>query len=91
MKKFLLILALLPTLALAQHYHHYPHQHHRPYWQYSGGTWNWIVPALIGGVIVHEITRQPQPSTVIVEEKCTPWREIQRPDGIIYRERTCTQ
>jgi len=91
MKKFLLILALLPTLAFAQHYHHYPHQHQRPYWQYSGGTWNWIVPAVIGGVIVHEITRQPQPSTIIVEEKCTPWREIQTPDGKIYRERTCTQ
>ena len=91
MKKFLAILLLLPTLALAQHYHHH---NHRPHWQYSGGTWNWMVPALIGGIVVYEASKQPAPQPIIIQqqqpqENCTPWTEVQTPDGRIYRERTC--
>ena len=33
------------------------------------------------------------PQTVYTERQpvCTEWREIQNSDGVIYRERTCTQ
>jgi hypothetical protein len=91
MKKFLLILALIPFLAQAQHYHHH---NHRPHWRYSGGTWNWMVPALIGGIVVYEASKQPAPQPIIIQqqqpqENCTPWTEVQTPDGRIYRERTC--
>ena len=90
MKKFLAILLLLPTLALAQHYHHHNHQ---PHWRYSGGSWNWMVPALIGGIVVYEASKQPAPQPIIIQqqpqENCTPWTEVQTPDGRIYRERTC--
>ena len=92
MKKLLLVLALLlPTLAFAQHYHHH---NHRPHWRYQNGGWSWMVPAVIGGVVVYEIAKQ-QPPTVVIQqpptqpEVCGPWTEVQTPDGKIYRERTC--
>jgi hypothetical protein len=34
---------------------------------------------------------QRQPVIVQLQENCTPWKEIQTPDGQTYRERTCTQ
>jgi len=92
MKKLLLILALLPTFAFAQHYHHH---NHRPHWRYQGGNWHWMVPAIIGGVVVYEATKQPAPQPPIViqqtqtTETCGPWTEVQTPDGKTYRERTC--
>ena len=93
MKKLLLALVLiLPTLALSQHYHH----NHRPHWRYQNGGWSWMVPAVIGGVVVYEIAKQ-QPPTVVIQqpptqpETCGPWTEVQTPDGKIYRERTCTK
>ena len=95
MKKLLLILALFPTLALAQHYHH--HNHHRPHWRYSGGAWNWMVPAIVGGVVVYEVSKQQQqvvvqqPVIVQPAQNCSPWTETQNPDGTITRTRTCSQ
>jgi len=90
MKKLFFILALLlPTLAFAQHFHHY---HPKPHWRYQGGNWHWMVPALIGGIVVYEATKQPQPQPIIIQqtqEVCGPWTEVQTPDGKIYRERTC--
>ena len=91
MKKLLLVLALLPTLALAQHYHR---GFEGPHWRYQGGNWNWMVPAIVGGVVVYEVTKPPQPIVIqqtVPVETCTAWTEIQQPDGKIYRERTCTK
>ena len=93
MKKLLFILALFPTLVFAQHYHH---GFQGPHWRYSGGNWNWMVPAIVSGVIVYEVSKTQQQQPIIIQqtqpmETCTAWKEIQTPDGKIYRERTCTQ
>jgi hypothetical protein len=60
-------------------------------------AWNWMVPAIIGGAIVYEASRQTQPpQTVIIQQQsvdtnCSPWTETQNPDGTITRTRTCTK
>jgi len=103
MKKILIALFLaavtLPTLA--QHYNHYNHyryHNHRVY-HHGSGT-HWVAPLIIGGIVGAAIAHRPvQTDTVIVQpqpiyvpqESCTLWREVQTPDGRIYRERTCTQ
>ena len=103
MKKILISLALLMVTvpALAQHWrhgHHGPYGHARYYGHY--GHNNWVAPLIIGGVVGAVIANRPaQADTVIVQqqpvyvpqESCTPWKEVQTPDGRIYRERTCTQ
>jgi hypothetical protein len=96
MKRILLILALTASgTAFAQH-NHYGHG----YWRHDGrGGWGWVAPAVIGGVIVYEATRPPvvvqQPAPVIIQQQpgpiCSPWTEVQNPDGTITRTRTCTQ
>ena len=94
MKKLLLILALLPTLALAQHYHR---GFEGPHWRYQGGNWNWMVPAIVSGVVVYEVAKQQQqvviqqPVVVQPVQNCSPWLETQNPDGTITRTRTCSQ
>lgn len=100
MKKFLITFCLIaltvPAFASGPHGgfdgRHYTHGH----WRHSHGHWEWVVPAIIGGVIVHQITKPPEPvvveqQTVIVESKCSPWTEIQNADGSITRTRTCRQ
>lgn len=99
MKKLIaLVLISLSFSAFAQHGYRGHHNHNH----YRGGHapgWGWVAPALIGGAIVYGVTRPVQAETVIVQpqpvyvpqESCTPWKEIQTPDGRIYRERTCTQ
>jgi hypothetical protein len=103
MKKILISLALLMVTvpALAQHWrhgHHGPYGHARYYGHY--GHNNWVAPLIIGGVVGAVIANRPaQADTIIVQqqpiyvpqESCTPWKEVQTPDGRIYRERTCTQ
>ena len=67
MKKLLVValLGLTSVSALADgHYHH--HGGH-----YGGGSsWNWVAPAIVGGVIGYSISRPPvvvqQPSVVYV-------------------------
>ena len=103
MKKLLVLMLLtLSASAMAQHPGHgFRHGH----WArgYSGG-WGWAVPAVIGGVLVYEATRQPvyvQPNPVVIQQQpvytpqanptCTPWTEVQSSDGTISRTRTCTQ
>lgn len=91
MKKLLFILALFPTLAFAQHYNH---GFHGPHWRYQGGNWNWMVPAIVSGVVVYEVAKNQQQPPIVIQqtqqvETCTAWTEIQTPDGKIYRERTC--
>ena len=85
MKKILAILLLTAAgSAMAQHHGHF-HRHWHP-------NYGWVFPTIIGGVVGYEIARQQQP--VIVQQppvNCSAWREIQQSDGVIVRERICTQ
>lgn len=97
MKKLLTVfLLLISTTAFAQHHHH----HHRG--GFHAG--NWVAPVIIGGIIGYELNNRPryiyenypvvvQQQPVVVQQTqqvvCTEWKEIQQPDGKIYRERTC--
>jgi len=102
MKKVLIagLIGLATFGAQAQHHHH--HGHWRPH---HGGGWGWVVPAVVGGVVVYEMTKppavivQPQTPSVIYTERgvyetksqqnCSPWTEIKNPDGSITVTRTC--
>ena len=101
MKKILLALSLLAVTgtAMAQHYHGNGFRH-PGYYRGPGIGW-WVAP-VVTGVIGYEIAKQQQvivqqPPVVIQQQTipqattCTDWKEIQGPDGKIYRERTCTQ
>ena len=96
MKKIIFSLLLLATpVAFAQHWHH---GHHQGHWRYGNNGWNWVVPAIVGGVLVYEVSKtQPPPQPVIIQQtpiqqqNCSPWTETQNPDGTITRTRTCTQ
>lgn len=95
MKRLFLALALLSSTAAFAHGH----------WVYrQGGGWNWVTPAVVGGVIGYEVARQPiiAPAPVVVEQPvivqqpvvtrqqvCSPWTQIQNPDGSITTTRTC--
>jgi hypothetical protein len=80
---------------------HHGHVVHSSHWRHHSGGWNWMVPAIIGGAVVYEISKnqqsQPQPpiivqqQTVPPQQNCTPWTETQHADGSITRTRTCTQ
>jgi len=95
MKKFLVLigLALISITASAQ-YNHW-HSRHGPYYSPN----NWVAPVIIGGVIGYELNRARtntvvvQQPTIVVEQtmECGPWKEIQTPEGKIYKERTCYQ
>jgi hypothetical protein len=93
MKKLLTVLFLITsTTAFANPYHGHGF---RPHGHWQGGYNNWIAPAIVGGVVTYVLTRpQPvvieqQPVIVQPQQNCTAWKEIQRPDGTIYKERTC--
>jgi hypothetical protein len=96
MKKILFSLLLLATpLAFAQHWHH---GHNHGQWRYANNGWNWVVPAIVGGVLVYEVSKNQPPQQPIViqqtippQQNCSPWTETQHPDGTITRTRTCTQ
>lgn len=100
MKKLIIILSMLTASSVAMAQHGWRHHGHPGYY-YGGG--NWVAPLIIGGVVGAAIANRPvqaQTETVIVQkqpiivqqqENCTPWKEIQTPDGKTYRERTCTQ
>jgi hypothetical protein len=70
----------------------------------AGWGWGYSVPTVIGGLMVYEALRQPvyvQPNPVVIQEQpvymqsvnptCTPWTEVQNPDGSMSKTRTCTQ
>jgi hypothetical protein len=90
-------LTLFSSALFAQHWQHgHRHHGHARYYGHSG----WVAPLIIGGVVGAVIANRPvQAETVIIQrqpiyvpqESCTPWKEIQTPDGQTYRERTCTQ
>jgi len=104
MKKVLatLLLVCAAVPAFAQHYHGHGHWQYR-----SGpNPWVWVAPTVIGGVIGYEIARnqppvvvqqqpvivQPQPAPYYGQsQNCSPWTEVQNPDGTITRTRTCAQ
>ena len=98
MKKILVALSLLALTgtAMAQHYHGFRHHgHHRG----PGIGW-WVAPVVVGA-IGYELGRQQvivQQQPVVIQQQnvppsitCTEWKEVQTPDGKIYRERTCNQ
>jgi hypothetical protein len=93
MKRTLIALALLTsTTAFAQHGH----------WVYRNGGWGWMAPVVVGGVIGYELARPPvvvyqqpqqpvvvQQNTVVNDQNCSPWTQIQNADGTITTTRTC--
>lgn len=99
MKKILVALSLLAltSTAMAQHHGHgfRHHGHHRG----PGIGW-WVAPVVVGA-IGYELGRQQvivQQPVVIQQQQsiptittCTDWKEVQTPDGKVYRERTCSQ
>lgn len=100
-KLFVTLLLACATLpALAQHYpgHGFRHGYYRGY--YGGG--NWVAPLIVGGVVGYALTRpepvvvqqpvivQQDPPVIVQGQNCTAWKEIQTPEGRIYRERSCT-
>jgi hypothetical protein len=97
MKKILLVVLMtITTAAVAQHGHFRHGHYHGGHWQRGhSGNWVWMVPAIIGGAIVYEASRQPPPTVIIqqqsVDTNCSPWTETQNPDGTITRTRTCTK
>lgn len=98
MKKVLI--AGLIGLATFSAYAHGPHGGHG-YWRpHHNNNWGWVVPAVVGGVIVYEATRPPvvvqqppvvvqQPPVVVQQQNCSPWTEIRNPDGSVTVTRTC--
>lgn len=102
MKKLLAVVLLtVSASAIAGPHGHYSHHGH---WRHGGGNnWVWVGPALIGGIIGYEISRNQPPVVVqqppviiqnpsaVTQQNCSPWTEVQNPDGTITRTRTCTQ
>ena len=95
MKKLLTILLLTVSASAMAHGPHY-----HGYWRHNGGSaWTWVAPAVVGGVIGYEIARpnppvivnQAPPPVIYQTQNCSPWTQIQNPDGSITMTRTCTQ
>jgi len=95
MRKLLAVVLLtVSASAMAQHHHH-------GYWRPANGGWNWVAPVIVGGVIGYEIARppvivqqppvvvQPAPPVVMQGQNCSPWTQIQNPDGSMTYTRTC--
>ena len=102
MKKLLagLILTAVSATALAQPY--FPHRGHGNWYRHPGGGWYWVPALIAGGIAGAVIARETQPPVIIEREPvvvvppvpgtvCTEWKEIQTPDGKLYRERNCRQ
>ena len=99
MKKLLALLLLTVSFTASAQYYHHPHPHNNWHYRYYGGyNGGWVAPLIIGGVVGAAIANRPVTQTetvivqqpVVVEQNCTAWKEIQGADGLIYRERTCT-
>ena len=94
MKKILVALLLV---ASSTAFAHGPHGH----WRHGGdGRWFWVAPMVVGGVIAYEVSRPPvvvQPPVIIQQpqvvqgQNCSPWTQVQNPDGTVTSTRTCTQ
>ena len=91
MKRLLLTLALITSSTA---FAHGPHG----YWRHGGDNrWFWMAPMVAGGVVVYEAMKPPvvqQPvviyqNSVINDSNCSPWTQIQNPDGTTTMTRTC--
>jgi len=103
MKKYIAFILLLQfASAMAGPYGHAFKQGHRHgHWARGpGGAWVWMVPAIVGGVVVYEAAKQqppiivqPQTSSLPPQnlQNCSPWTEVQNSDGTTTRTRTCEQ
>jgi hypothetical protein len=93
-----IVLLFASTQVLAQQPRH-QHAYSRSQQQID-----WVVPAILGGVIGYSISQSrqvpvvptPPPARlptqevlVIRETVCTAWQEYHYPDGTVVRERTC--
>jgi hypothetical protein len=105
MKKLIGILLLTSAMAAgANPYNHGKHHNHHQHRSYNNHM-SWVVPAIIGGVLVYGATQpavaqpvpqqqvfiQREPVLVPPQTVCYAWKEIQTADGHVYRERTCYQ
>jgi len=99
MKKLILALVLVASApAFAQHHgHHGYHRHGHQSW-----SWGPVIGGAIVGAVIYDAYNRPvvvQPPVIVqqppvvyqTQPNCGPWKEIQSPDGNVYRERTCTQ
>ena len=89
------LLATLLILSATSAWAHGPHG----YWRSHNNGWGWVAPVVVGGVIGYELARPPiyappvvvqQPPVVIQQQpvivqgqNCSPWTQIQNPDGSI--------
>ena len=96
MKKLLLLITLLAATAAQAQWHH---RHWEPRTVIVQRN-DWVAPLIIGGIAGAVIANHNQPQPVVVQQPvivqqpvtvCTDWKEIQTPDGQIYRERNCYQ
>ena len=102
MKKIIATLALalsVPAFAHGPHGYYGGYHHHRG-WGWGG----WVAPVIVGGVVGYELARPPvyvqptqpvviqqNPPVIIQGTNCSPWTQVQNPDGSITTTRTCTQ
>jgi len=106
-KLLLVITLLAATAAHADYYawrHHHPTREVIRVERNGGDI---LVPLIIGGLAGAAIANANQQQPVVVQQQpvvvqrpvvvqqpvtvCTDWKEIQTPDGQIYRERNCYQ
>jgi hypothetical protein len=88
---FLLLLLIFGTTVWAQ-----PYRHHG-YWARHESGWGWVAPVIVGGAIGYELARPPQPiivqqtppPVVYQQQNCSPWTQLQNPDGTVTTTRTC--
>lgn len=85
------LLCLIPAISYAHHGHHGYHRHHPyhgPYYPRSyPNVWHTVVPAVVAGAIVYSIHDWHLRNEAHIN--CSPWTEVQRPDGTNDRVRTC--
>jgi len=103
MKKLVFVITMLvaATAANAQWHHRYPER------TVVVERNDWVGPLILGGIAGAVIANANQSQTVVQQQPvivqqqpvivqqprvmCTDWKEIQTPDGQIYRERNCYQ
>ena len=91
MKKLLLLITLLAATAAQAQWRH-EHRHWEPRTIVVERN-DWMAPLIIGSIAGVVIANASQPQVVVQQPQviCTDWKEIQTPDGQIYRERNCYQ